>query len=66
MTADSGQLELIEAMDLQVRRWVKITWSSGAVWSIKALVKRYTAGASLNGKVPFSSSFRTSGAWTRT
>ncbi|WP_257556415.1 phage tail tube protein [Sphingobium sp. CFD-2] len=60
---DTGQLELRDAKDVQERRWLKITWSSGDVWYIKALVKKYAASAAVDGKTPFSSSFRTSGAW---
>ena len=65
LPADTGQLELITAMDAQEARWLKITWSSGANWSIKALVKKYAPSAAVNGKVPFTATFRTTGAWTR-
>lgn len=63
---DPGHDELIDAMDVQERRWLQIVWSSGATWSIKALVKKYTWAAGVNSKIEAASSFRTSGAWTRT
>lgn len=62
---DSGQDELVAAKDAQERRWLKITWSSGDVWYIKALVKKFSPSAGVDSKTAFSSSFRTSGAWTR-
>lgn len=61
--SDLGQLELIDAKDDQERRWLKITWSSGDIWYIKVLVKKYAPSAAVDGKTPFSASFRTSGAW---
>jgi len=62
---DAGHSELITAMNAQTRRWVKITWSSGSVWYIKALVKKYTWSAGVDAKIEAAASFRTSGAWTR-
>ena len=62
---DAGHEALIDAKDSQERRWLKITWSSGAVWSIKALVKKYTWSASVDAKIEAAASFRTSGAWDR-
>lgn len=63
--SDNGHSELITAKDAQDRRWLKITWSSGSVWYIKALVKKYTWSAGVDAKIEASASFRTSGAWTR-
>ncbi len=63
--SDTGHTELITAKDAQTRRWLKITWSSGAVWYIKALVKKYTWSAGVDSKIEAASAFRTSGAWTR-
>ena len=63
--SDPGHSELITAKDSQERRWLKITWSSGSVWYIKALVKKYNWAAGVNGKIPATASLRTSGAWTR-
>lgn len=60
---DTGQAELKAAKDDQTRRWLKITWSSGDIWYIKALCKKYSPSAGVDSKVPFSSNFRTSGAW---
>ena len=62
---DAGHTELLTAMDAQERRWVKITWSNADVWYIKALVKKYTWSAGVDAKIEASSSFRTSGSWTR-
>lgn len=62
---DAGQEELIEAQDAQERRWLRINWSNGSIWSIKVLVKKYAISAAVDGAVPFSGSFRTSGGWTR-
>jgi hypothetical protein len=65
VTSDDGHAELITAKDDQSRRWLKITWSSGAVWYIKALVKKYTWSAGVDSKIDAAAAFRTSGAWTR-
>jgi len=65
VSGDAGHDELIAAMDAQERRWVKITWSNGDVWSIKALVKKYTWSAGVDAKIEAAASFRTSGSWTR-
>lgn len=65
ISGDLGHTELIDAMDVQERRWVKITWSNDDVWYIKALVKKYTWSAGVDAKIEASASFRTSGAWTR-
>lgn len=65
VSSDAGHSELITAKDAQTRRWLKITWSSGAVWYIKALVKKYTWSAGVDAKIEAAASFRTSGAWTR-
>lgn len=62
---DAGHTELIDAKDEQTRRWLKITWSSGSVWYIKALVKKYTWSAGVDAKIDAAASFRTSGPWTR-
>lgn len=62
---DPGHLELIDAKDDQTRRWVKITWSNGDIWYIKALVKKYTWSAGVDAKIEAAAAFRTSGAWTR-
>lgn len=63
--SDDGHDELIAAKDDQTRRWLKIIWSSGSVWYIKALVKKYTWSAGVDAKIDAAASFRTSGAWTR-
>jgi hypothetical protein len=65
VSGDAGHDELIGAMDAQERRWLKITWSNGDVWSIKALVKKYTWSAGVDAKIEAAASFRTSGSWTR-
>jgi hypothetical protein len=65
VSSDAGHSELITALDAQNRRWLKITWSSGAVWYIKALVKKYTWSAGVDAKIEAAASFRTSGSWTR-
>jgi hypothetical protein len=65
IASDPGHSELITAMDAQTRRWLKITWSNGNVWYIKALVKKYGWSAGVDAKIDASASFRTSGAWTR-
>lgn len=65
VSSDAGHSELIDAKDDQTRRWLKITWSSGAIWYIKALVKKYTWSAGVDAKIEAAASFRTSGAWTR-
>ena len=65
LTADTGHLQLIAAKDAQNRRWLKITWSNGDVWYIKALVKKYTWSAGVDAKIEASAAFRTSGAWVR-
>lgn len=65
VSSDPGHDELLAAMDTQERRWLKITWSNGDVWSIKALVKKYTWSAGVDSKIDAAASFRTSGAWTR-
>jgi len=62
---DPGHEEVIDAKDTQNRRWLKIIWSSGSVWYIKALAKKYTWAAGVDNKIDAASSFRTSGAWTR-
>lgn len=62
---DTGQLRAIAAMDSQVPVWAKWTFSSGAVWSIKCFVKKFAPSAQVDGKVPYSMSLRTTGAWTR-
>lgn len=62
---DDGHDELLSAKDDQSRRWLKIIWSSGSTWYIKALVKKYTWSAGVDNKIDASSSFRTSGAWGR-
>lgn len=63
--SDDGHDELITAKDDQSRRWLKIIWSSGSVWYIKALVKKYTWSAGVDAKIEAAAAFRTSGAWTR-
>lgn len=65
ISGDLGHDELIDAKDDQSRRWLKITWSNGDIWYIKALVKKYTWAAGVNAKIDAAASFRTSGAWTR-
>lgn len=65
VASDVGHSELITAKDAQTRRWLKITWSSGGVWYVKALVKKYTWSAGVDAKIEAAASFRTSGAWTR-
>ena len=65
VSSDAGHLELIDALDAQERRWLKITWSNGDVWHIQALVKKYTWSAGVDAKIEAAASFRTSGAWTR-
>jgi len=65
IASDAGHSELITAKDAQNRRWLKITWSNGNVWSIKVLVKKYTWSAGVDSKIEAAASFRTSGAWTR-
>lgn len=65
IASDAGHSELITALGAQNRRWLKITWSNGNVWYIKALVKKYTWNAGVDSKIEASSSFRTTGAWTR-
>jgi hypothetical protein len=65
IAGDDGHDELITAKDDQSRRWLKITWSNGDVWYIKALVKKYTWSAGVDAKIEAAASFRTSGAWTR-
>lgn len=65
VSGDTGQDELDAAKDAQERRWLKIEWSNGDVWSIKVLVKKYTWSAGVDGKVDAAASFRTSGAWTK-
>jgi len=62
---DPGHEEMLDAKDVQERRWLKITWSNGDVWYIKALVKKYTWAAGVDAKIEAASSFRTSGKWTR-
>lgn len=62
---DDGHDEMITAKDAQNRRWLKIVWSSGSIWYIKALVKKYTWSAGVDAKIDAAGSFRTSGAWTR-
>ncbi len=59
---DSGQLLLIAAEDDQDVRWLEINWSDGTIWYYKAFCKKYKPSASVNGKTPFSASFRTTGA----
>lgn len=66
LPTDTGQLELIDAKASQNRRWIRITWTSGAIWYAKALVKKYAASAATDGKVPFTAAMRISGAWTHT
>ena len=65
IVSDNGHSELITAKDAQTRRWIKITWSNGTVFYIKALVKKYTWSAGVDNKIEAAASFRTSGAWTR-
>lgn len=65
IAGDAGHDELIAAKDDQSRRWLKITWSNGDVWYIKALVKKYTWSAGVDAKIEAAAAFRTSGAWTR-
>ena len=65
VAADAGHTVLIAAKDAQSRRWVKITWSSGAVWYIKGLIKKYTWSAGVDSKIEAAAAIRTSGAWTR-
>lgn len=65
IVSDAGHTELITAKDAQTRRWLKITWSNGTVFYIKALVKKYTWSAGVDNKIEAAASFRTSGAWTR-
>ncbi len=65
ISLDPGHEELIDAKDTQTRRWLKITWSNGDVWYIKALVKKYTWAAGVDNKIDAASSFRLTGAWTR-
>ena len=62
---DPGQLVAITAMDAQTPRWAKWVFSSGAVWSIKVYVKKFAPSAEVDGKVPFATALRTTGAWTR-
>ena len=65
ISGDAGHTALIDAKDTQERRWLKITWSNGDVWYVKALVKKYTWQAGVDAKIEAAASFRTSGAWTR-
>lgn len=65
IAGDAGHDELIAAKDDQSRRWLKITWSNGNIWYIKALCKKYTWSAGVDAKIEAAASFRTSGAWTR-
>lgn len=62
---DAGQDNAIDALEAQERRWLKITWSTGAVWSIKALVKKYSPSAGVDSKIDAAVSLRLSGAWDR-
>jgi hypothetical protein len=59
IASDAGHSELITAKDAQNRRWLKITWSNGNVWSIKVLVKKYTWSAGVDSKIEAAASFRT-------
>ncbi len=65
IAGDAGHDELLDAKDTQERRWLKITWSNGDVWHIKALCKKYTWSAGVDAKIDAAASFRTSGAWVR-
>lgn len=65
IAGDAGHSELITAMDNQSRRWLKIIWSNGNVWYVKALVKKYTWSAGVDSKIEAAASFRTSGSWVR-
>lgn len=63
---DAGHTELFEANGLQESRWIKITRVDGSIRYFKAFVKRMQdIGMSVNGRVPFSSALRISGAVTR-
>lgn len=62
--SDTGQQELLAAKAAQNRRWLKVVFSNGTVRYAKALVKKYAPSAAVDGKVPFSASFRISGSWT--
>lgn len=62
---DTGQLVAIAALDSQTPKWARWTFSNGTVWWIKVFVKKFAPMAQVDGKIPFSMSLRTSGAWTR-
>lgn len=61
---DTGQIQCIASLDAQQNRWLKVIFSQGTVWYIKACCKKFTPGAKVDNKVPFTSTFRTSGART--
>lgn len=65
LSGDAGHSELITALGAQTRRWLKIIWSNGDTWYIKALVKKYTWAAGVDAKIEAAASMRTTGAWTR-
>ena len=65
IAGDVGHTALIAAKDAQSRRWIKITWSNGNVWSIKGLIKKYTWAAGVDAKIDAAVAIRTSGGWTR-
>lgn len=59
---DDGQNLLVTAEDDQDKRWLELNWSDGTIWYYQAFCKKYKPSAAVNGKVPFTASFRTTGA----
>lgn len=58
---DTGQTRAIYSLDNQQYCWLKIIWSNGTIWYYMACCKKFTPSADVDGKVPFTSSWRTSG-----
>ena len=65
LSGDAGHTVLINAVNDQNPRWLKIIWSNGDTWHIQVFVKDYTWTAAVDGKIDAASSFRTSGPWVR-
>lgn len=65
LSGDAGHSVAIAALNDQNRRWLKVIWSNGNVWSITVLIKKYTWSAGIDNKVDAAMNMRTSGPWTR-